>query len=324
MLRSLPVLLLATASLLAAEEPPALPPNSLWIESGRVNWNGPDLLVPPEMSAAQAVTALLTVGPGQVVWIEETRQNDETPTSFRLHLADLRRGTSRQLLGTPESLGGDAPFRVEAARLNEDGSALLLRLRLAGSGYHSEVRRITLESAPQVSLLDNVTVWDSQSADGSVQAAASWAIGESATTADAGGPERRYGVLVLSTPAQLKERHSWRVGAYDEIRPWQEPYFAAVAVAPDGSRVAYINPHGLWLYRPGGGEPTARLELALGKSLSLEGVVWAREGAGLYLTVRRGDQAQPAIYWLPTDRGYPRLVREGAERLCLWNAPGER
>lgn len=255
--------------------------------------------MPPQMSAGQAATRLLPVGRGKVVWIEETGQNDETRTAFRLHLADLKEGTSRRLLDSAASWGKDSTFRVEAACLNEEGSAVRVRLRLAGSGYFSEVREVTLDATPQIRLLHNVTVWDSRSADGAVKAAASWA------TAEEQGPERRYGRLTIANAAYPRGRPSWQVGAGDAIQPWQDRYITSVAVASDGGRIAYINPHGLWLYRPDGESPLRRLELAPGSLLSLEDVVWAPDGAGLYLTVRRGEQALRAIYFPPRGPGIP-------------------
>ena len=305
------------APLFAADEAPPLPPNSLWIESGQIKWNGPDLLVPPEMSEAKLVTLLFPVGVGKVVWIEETRMNNEVQTTFRLNLADLKQGTSRRLLDSPEPLGGDTPIHIEAANLKEDGSALLVRFRLSGSGYFSEVWQITLADKPQTSLLEDVTVWDSQSGDGSVKAAASWGIvaDESRTRQESG--DRRYGVLILSTPGHPEGQPSWKAWARNEIQPWQDRYLTSVAVAPDGSRVAYINPRGLWLYKVTGGDPSRRLELVPGKDLSFEGVVFAPDGAGLYLTLRRDPEGPPAIYYLPVDAGGPRLVKEGAEGLCL-------
>ncbi len=269
------------------------------------------------MSEAKLVTLLFPVGGGKVVWIEETRMNNEFQTTFRLNLADLKQGTSRRLLDSPEPLGGDTPIHIEAANLKEDASALLVRLRLSGSGYFSEEWQVTLADQPQTSALEDATVWDGQSADGSVRAAASWAIMADEGRTRQESRDRRYGVLILATPGHPEGQPTWKLWSRNDLRFWQERYITSVSVAPDGSRVAYINPRGLWLYQVTGGTPSRRLELVPGKPLSFKGVVFAPDGAGLYLTLRRDPEGPPAIYYLPVDSGNPRLVQAGAQGLCL-------
>jgi hypothetical protein len=298
----------------AAAEPLRFPPNSLWIEAGQVHWQGPDLRLPRELSENRSVTQLFAVGAGKVVWIEALAGGGEEPSGYRLHLADLQEGTSRRILDGPEALGGDPAARLEAANLRADGSALWVRLRLPGTGYFSEVREITLADPPQVSLLENATVWDSQSEEGTVKAAASWA-----TVPEAGGagPERHYGVLLVSKPGLAEGRLAWEGVAAGELPPWQERYITSVAVAPEGSRIAYLNPRGLWLYRLAGDAPTPRLELAPGTPLTLEQVVWSPDGAGLYLQARRTPEGPALLYYLPVEAGAPRLVQAEVEGLCV-------
>ncbi|HEY3398597.1 MAG TPA: hypothetical protein VGM19_13160 [Armatimonadota bacterium] len=309
----------APAAAPAALLPP--PDNSLWIDSGKIKSQGPDLVVPAELTATTMAARLWSVGPGQVVWTEEQRDAKGVLQAFGLNLADVKAGTSQKLVSAPTALGDPADWRLEAVSLAADKHSLLARVRLTGTGYQSEVYSIALATPFAVTLLDSGTVWDGRSADGSRSVAATWM-----TTSDGGDSTEakyRYGDLLQATTVQPAPALRWAFRLSTNLQPWADRYITAAAVSPDGTQIAYVNPRGLWLVSAEGAlQPSLRMGTPAGATAptavaELYQVLWSRDGTGLYVSFRRVSETGPSLYLLPLAKGAAQMIAPGAASLCL-------
>lgn len=318
MQRLLPlVVLLLSLAGRAAAQGPALPEDCLWLEHGRVRVQGEGLRIPPQMQAAEKVAALFSVGPRLVAWTEEQRDEYGGLQTFRLHLADLAKAENRALIGTPSFLAG-GEWWLEAVNLDTQGGRLLLRLRESGTGYFSETYAVSLAPPHEVTPSPGTLVWDSASADGSRRAVATWGLADDCERLGLPETQCRFASLLVASRGEETGRLLWQVAHHDQVPPWAERYITSVAVSPDGGHLAYVNPLGLWLVSlEDEAPPTAWLALAPGSSVALAGVVWARDGAGIYFTARRGWAQSPSIYYLARGKTSPVRLQPGAERLCL-------
>lgn len=316
---SLPVLALLLAlgatPLAAALD---LPPDSLWLEEDGVKVQGPTLKVPPQLLLADHVTLLAPVGRGLVVYSSEERDDNDSLVHFALDLADLRNGTNRRLLHGLDPFGEGTDWHLQRVQLTDSGRALLLRVRLPGTGRFVQVYKYLLDgSCPMHAVDESTPVWSDASADGSVRVRPTWGLTEDAPQLS--DNERRYGSLIVAGRSTPAGRWLWRIARHDQIPPWAEAEISDVALSPDGRQAAYTNGSGLWLVQVAGGTPRAALQMPSGDYV-LSQPVFNRDGKGLYFSVRQyvdQPQLRRMVSYVDLATGVGAVPREGAWGLCL-------
>jgi len=295
-----------------------LPPTCLFIERGRAQFQG-DLKLPAEMLQAEHVALLRALGRGLVLWTVQQRDDTGDLIEFALHIADVTTGGNRQYLKGLDPFGIGTEWYLTRATLTASGRAVLVRVRLAGSGGFINVYKLMLEPPHYwYEMAEDTPVWNSQSADGSVQARPVWEL-----TPDwqAVSTERqaRYATVIVAGKSTPEGRKLWTVQSSRAIPDWAQPDIDETAVSPDGKLVAFANPRGLWLAPVRGGEPKLLLPSGAGPVQRYHNLVWNEAGSGLYFTSRHlTDEGAPGLQYLAVNApGAATIVKPSAENLCL-------
>ncbi len=290
-----------------------LPEGSLWTQDGRVCHRG-SFRLPPALQAAAAVARLIPITPAELVWTEERRDADGNVTRFRMCLANLRTAKSEELLSGADPFAGGPDWRLLGVNLTPDRSALIVRIRMSGSGGFSAVHRVRLKSPHVVSAAPESTcVWDSRSASGDIRVTSGWALAtRGAHLAD---NQRKYATLIVGDPAHPRGRPRWQVADPAAIPAWAQRDISSCAVAPDGKSAAYLNPIGLWKASlRSGATPARQWPTPAGEHCT--GLVWARDGQGVFFT-RQPSGGKPSLVYVRFGTARAQLVLAGAENLCL-------
>jgi hypothetical protein len=313
------VLLVALTLLLVAPltaQDTSLPPACLWVQEGRVQFQG-DLKVPQELLAAEHVGMLRPLGRGLLLWTVEQRDDTENFVQFSLSLANLRTGENHRFFKILDPFGIGTAWYLQRAELKPSGQAVLLRVRLAGTGGFINVYKLMLEPPYYwYELPEETDVWDSAAADGSVRARPTW---DSTPDWRSAPTERegRYGTVVVAGKSTPQGRKLWEVKSWRETPPYAQTDLTSAAVSPDGRQVAFTNPQGLWLAAVQGGDPLQLMPEDVVASAVCENPVWSADGQAVYVSVvksisdvsiQRVDIAQP---------GQAQRVRDNAKLLCL-------
>ncbi|MEI6500896.1 MAG: hypothetical protein WCP21_07695 [Armatimonadota bacterium] len=294
-----------------------LPDNSLWLAEGRVRTQGAALQVPAEMLQATNVNTLQAVGKALVVWTVQQRDADSKILSFELHLADVERGTDRLLLKGVDPFGQGPEWWLQRVQLSKSGKALLVRIRLSGSGGFVEVHKLLLDgSGAHYPVPEGTPVWSDISADGSTQVMPTWGL-----TADAphlADNQRKFGSLIVADTHHPQGRWLWKIAHYADIPQWAGYEIESPALSPDGKQIAYACAAGLWVVPVAGGTPRLVVPMPTA-DIVVDDLVWARDGSGVYFTgVRYADPgAREMISYVPLKGGLAWTVRGDAGRLCL-------
>lgn len=288
-----------------------LPPDCLYVQDGQVQVQG-SLQAPAELLQARNVNMLRPLGRGLMLWTVEQRDDTGNLIQFALHLADLRAGTNQQLLKGLDPFGIGTDWMLQRAALQPSGKALLLRVRLGGTGGFVNVYKLMLDGERYFYAMDEGTVvWDSASADGSVVARPYWELAPDWQTA-ANEREAKYATIIVAGKNTPQGRKLWEIKHHTDIARWAQPDIDSTAVSPDGRSVAYANPEGLWLAAVSGGEP--KLLLPAGEPARYyETPVWHPDGSGIYAIVNGGG----LIYVNIAEPGLAQPVAPDVTGLCI-------
>lgn len=294
-----------------------LPSDSLWLAEGQVKAKGAALHVPAEMAQATNVATLQAVGKGLVAWTVQQRDADSRIRSFELHLAGVKTGTDRLLLKGVDPFRQGPEWWLQRVQLSESGKALLVRIRLSGSGGFVAVHKVLLDGSGQhYPVPEGTPVWSDISADGRTKVMPTWGL-----TADAphlADNQRKFGSLIVADQRRPRGRWLWKIAHYADIPQWAGYEIESPALSPDGRQIAYACAAGLWVVPVAGGTPRRILEMPTA-DIVIDNPVWARDGAGVYFTgVRYSDpSAHEMLSYVPLKGGQAATPREGVGRLCL-------
>jgi hypothetical protein len=308
------LLLALTAPLWA--QAPDLPPTCLWVQDGQLQFRG-NLKVPAALLEAHHIGMLRALGNGRVLWTVEERDDTENFVQFTFNIANVTTGENHRFFQNLDPFGIGTAWYLQRAQMTASGRAVLLRVRLAGTGGFINVYKLMLEPPYYwYALPEETDVWDSASADGSVRAKPYWA-----STADwRSAPterESRYGTVIVAGKSTPQGRKLWEVASWRQMPPYAQTDLTSAAVSPDGRQVAFTNPSGLSLAPVQGGAPQQLLPDNLATTTTCASPVWSPDGQGLYVTLtnnanetslQRVDLASP---------GQLQLVRAHARLLCI-------
>jgi hypothetical protein len=291
---------------------PSLPDGSLWLRGGIAMTQPAKLRIPVGLRKADHVARVWPLAGGQFVWAEEERDTDGTLLHFRLRMADLTDAPTQDLLTGADPFEIGADWRTIGLAPVQRQEALDIHVRLGGSGLMSEVYRVTCIRPYTVTQAPEGTrVWDSHSTDGSIAAAATWALMSGLETLP--DSQRRYATLCVAGLSNPQGRLLWELKGRRELPPWAEWLITAVAVAPDGRSIAYANPRGIWQVGLSGAEPKRLWPMPGNETVT--NLLWAPDASGLYLT-RQESNGEPYIAFLEPGTSHVTKVLEQAEGLC--------
>jgi hypothetical protein len=311
------LLMLATA--VWAQEV-ALPAACLWVQAGRVQSQG-DVKVPPALGEATHIGMLRSLGQGLVLWTVDDRDDTGNLVDFSLSIANVTTGESKQYLKGLDPFGIGTDWMLQRAELTPSGKAVLLRVRLAGTGGFVGVYKLMLEPPCYwYEMNEGTDAWDSVSADGMVKARPSWSLTPDYRTAPT-ERDARAGTVIVAGKSSPTGRNLWSVKTWRKIPPYAEWDLGRAVVSPDGKQVAFTNPRGLWLAGVGGGEPKLLLPEAKGPVYAYDDPVWSSDGKGVYVTVTEysnNDVRGVSLKWVgPAAPGKATVARPDAKMLCI-------
>jgi len=312
---TLVVLMLLLVAPLVAQEA-ALPPTCLWVQDGKVQWQG-NLRVPAELLAAGHIGMLRPLGQGLVLWTIEERDDTGNFVQFGFHVANVVTGEDHRFFKDLDPFGIGTAWALQRAELKPSGRAVLLRVRLSGTGGFINVYKLMLEPPYYwYALPEETDVWDSASADGSVHARPYWELAADWRSAPA-EREARYGTVIVAGQSTPQGRKLWTVQSWRQMPPHAQTDLTSAVVSPDGRQVACTNPNGLWLASVQGGEPRRLLPDDIAAAATCETPVWSPDGLGVYVTVAKSTDE---VSIQRVDLAAPKqaqVVRANAKLLCI-------
>ncbi|MBU0607513.1 MAG: hypothetical protein KKI08_06480 [Armatimonadetes bacterium] len=301
-------------------QPADLPAPALWVQDDQLQFQG-NLKIPTALLEAHHLGMLRALGNGLVLWTVEERDDTENFVQFSFNIANVTTGESRRFFKDLDPFGIGTAWYLQRAQLTPSGRAVLLRVRLSGTGGFVNVYKLMLEPPFYwYELPEETDVWDSASADGLVQARPYWAL-----TADwRSAPterEARYGTVIVAGQTTPQGRKLWEVPSWRQMPPYAQTDLTSTTVSPDGRHVVFTNPNGLWLVSVRGGEPQPLLPEGLGPIYLYENPVWASDGSGVYVTAyeySNNDVRNVSLRFVAlTAPGQAQLVASNATRLCI-------
>lgn len=293
-----------------------LPPTCLWVQDDQVQFQG-GLKLPAELLAAQHIGMLRPLGNGLVLWTVEQRDDTENFVQFALNIANVRTGENHRFFKTLDPFGIGTAWVLQRAELKPSGRAVLLRVRLSGTGGFINVYKLMLEPPFYwYALPEDTDVWDSASADGSVKARPYWASTADWRSAPA-EREGRYGTVIVAGKTTPQGRKLWEVQSWRQVPPYAQTDITSAAVSPDGRQVAFTNPNGLWLASVQGGAPRQLLPDGLVAAAVCEHPVWSPDGHGVHVTIARSVDEVSIQRVDVASPGQAQLVRDHAKLLCI-------
>ncbi|MCE5240591.1 hypothetical protein LLH23_19195 [bacterium] len=298
----------------------ALPPTCLWVQEGRVQCQG-DVKAPPELLAAEHLGMLRALGRGLVLWTVEERDDTGNLVQFALHVANVRTGGNHRFFKDLDPFGVGTDWRLQRAELTASGRAVLLRVRLPGTGAFIAVYKLMLEPPYYwYALPEETEVWDSAAADGSAKARPYWALAADWRAA-ATEREGRYATVIVAGKSTPQGRKLWEARTCRDLPPYAETDITSAVVSPDGRQVAFTNPRGLWLVPVAGREPRQILPEGSAPVCVYENPVWSSDGRGLYVTVSEygsGNTRSTSLKLVdPANPGQATLAGADARLLCI-------
>jgi hypothetical protein len=254
-----------------------LPSGAVWIREGRIATYPKDLKLPSGLREATGLRRLLKPNATTFVWVQESGPMHE---GFRVSLGDLKTQKTTVLVSSVDAFELDDPeWALENVALSHDRTRALFRVREAGSGRYTAYYDVALASPAKPHYLEDADVWDSVSRDGTVRVRHGWAL------PDEGGANcDRYGYIEVLRKGETEPRCLWKLKTVQERSPWAE-MINALAVSPDGTRIAYSTSGGLWVValdqRPA--KPSQLGELMPDQSVSH--LTWTPEGQHLLASI---------------------------------------
>ncbi len=297
-------------------QPADLPAPALWVQDDQVHFQG-NLKIPTALLQAHHLGMLRALGHGLVLWTVEERDDMENFVQFTCNIANVTTGEDHRFFKDLDPFGIGTAWYLQRAQLTPSGRAVLLRVRLSGTGGFINVYKLMLEPPFYwYELPEDTVVWDSASADGSVQARPYWAL-----TADwRSAPterEARYGTVIVAGKSTPQGRKLWEVRSWRQMPPYAQTDLTSTAVSPDGRHVAFTNPNGLWLVSVRGGEPRQLCPDDLVAAATCDNVVWSPDGLDIYVTVTKSTDDVSLMRVDPASPGQAQLVRPNSRLLCI-------
>jgi len=296
----------------------ALPEDCLWVEDGQVQVQGTGIAAPPELMGARNVEVLKPLRDGLLAWTTEARDDTGNLIEFSLNLANVRTGENRRLLKGLDPFGEGTDWTLQRVQLTESGKALLLRIRLSGTGGFVSVYKLLLSPPYIMHPVDEGTlVWDDMAADGSLKAVPTWELTpdwqQAPTERDA-----RFGTIIAAGKTTPQGRSLWQIRTFSEIPDWADRDVSGVAIAPDLKRLAYANARGVWMVGLRG-EPQSLFGAGEGEGFA--NPVWHPDGEGVFVTrslYLRDGSSRASIWFIPADAsGQREVVKERGRGFCM-------